>query len=337
MTRGAFPLPAALALLACLWAPRPLAALASGADFLSAQIPARPAAMAGAYGAYDDDAVAFLWNPGALGKVPEPMLSATHFLSIVDTEFDQASYVQPLRVWNSNGGLGMDIQYDTTTNFDQIDAQGNNLGAVENYDLLVAGGGGLALSDALRLGVTAKLFSSRLAEYKAQGFAVDLGAQSDITGRLTLGMALLNMGTQSAYDEVADPLPTDYSLAARYLLVDSSLVRIQTAAQLDRPWSTDGPVTLGVGAEYWYARSLVFRAGYKFGVDVGPLSMGAGFKWQGLSLDYAYNTLGDLGMTNRFSMTVELGTLFKKLGWTVEPIQGLRPREEPGPLHVSAP
>jgi len=334
------PLPRARAwLLAALAlaAPRALPALDSGADFLSAQVPARPAGMAGAFGAYNDDAVAFLWNPAALGKLPGPMVSATHFLSIADTEFDQASFNQPLRVWDADAGLGLNVQYDTTTNFDQIDAQGNDLGAVENYDLLVGASGGIALSGATRLGVTAKVFDSRLAEYKARGFALDLGGQSDITSRLTLGVALSNMGTQSAYDQVADPLPTDFSLSGRYLLVDSDLVSLQTAAQLDRLWSTDGPITLGLGAEYWYARSLVFRAGWKFGVDVGPLSLGAGFKWQGFSLDYAYNTLGNLGMTNRFSVSMELGTVFKKIGWTVDPIQGTRPAAPAGPGHVSAP
>jgi hypothetical protein len=233
--------------------------------------------------------------------------------------------------------MGLDIQYDTTTNFDQIDALGNDLGAVPNYDLLVGGSAGLALSGSTRLGVTAKVFDSLLSDFKARGFAVDLGGQSDITDRLTLGLALLNMGAQSAYDQVADPLPTDFSLAGRYLLVDSSLVSIQTAAQLDRPWSTDGPITLGLGAEYWYAHALVFRAGWKFGADVGPFSLGAGFKWQGFSLDYAYNTLGSLGMTNRFSVSMELGTIFRKLGWTVDPIQNARPEPPAGPVHVSAP
>lgn len=338
MRRAALPLLWGGFLAAALALPRALPALATGADFLDAEIPARPAAMAGAFAAYTDDAVAFLWNPAALGQVPEPMLSATHFLSIVDTEFDQASFIEPLRVWDSDAGLGLDMQYDTTTNFDQIDAQGNDLGAVENYDLLVAGSGGLSLGGGLRLGATAKVFDSRLASFQAKGFAVDLGGQSDINDHLTLGAAMMNLGNQSAYDTVADPLPTKFSLAGRYLLVSSNLVTIQTAAQLDRPWSGDEPYTLGFGAEYWYMHTLVFRAGWLFGEDVvGPLSLGVGFKWQSFSLDYSYSSLGDLGMTNRFSLTVALGSLFQRMGWTVDPIQGTRPAPEAAVPHVSAP
>jgi hypothetical protein len=293
--------------------------------------------MAGAFAAYSDDPVAFLWNPAALGKVSEPMVSATHFLSIVDTEFDQASFIQPLRIGASNAGMGMNIQYDTTSNFDQIDAQGNDLGAVANYDLLVGGSAGLSLSDSVRLGVTAKVFGSRLAEYQARGFAVDLGGQSDITENTTLAATLMNLGSQSAYDQVADPLPTDFNLAARTMIINTDQESIQMGAQLDRPFSTDIPITLGVGGEYCYIHTLSFRAGWLFGAEVGPFSLGLGFKWQGFSLDYAYNTLGNLGETNRFSISVELGTLFQRLGWTVAPIQGRPPLPPPGPVHVSVP
>lgn len=322
--------------LACLL-PHSLRALESGADFLNAQIPARPAAMAGAFAAYSDDPVAFLWNPAALGAATEPMLSATHFLSIVDTEFDQASFIQPLRIGESKAGMGMNVQYDTTSNFDQIDASGNDLGAVENYDLLVGASGGMSLGGTMRLGISAKVFDSRLLTYEARGFAVDLGGQSDVTDRLTLAATLMNLGTQSAYDQVADPLPSNFNLAGRYLIVNTDQEMIQMGAQLDRPFSTDAPITLGLGGEYCYVHTLVFRAGWLFGALLGPFSLGVGFKWHGFSLDYAYNTLGDLGMTNRFSLSVELGTLFQRLGWTVDPIQGGRAPGEGGPVHVTAP
>ena len=325
-----------LAAALCL-APGGLLALESGADFLDAQIPARPAAMAGAFAAYSDDPVAFLWNPAALGAAAEPMVSATHFLSIVDTEFDQASFIQPLRIGDSKAGMGMNVQYDTTTNFDQIDAAGNDLGAVENYDLLVGGSAGMSLGGTMRLGFTAKVFDSRLLTYEARGFAVDLGGQSDVTDRMTLAATLMNLGTQSAYDQVADPLPTNFDLAGRYLIFDADEEMIQMGAQLDRPFSTDLPITLGVGGEYSYRRTLVFRAGWLFGTQLGPFSLGVGFKWHGFSVDYAYNSLGDLGMTNRFSVSVELGTLFQRLGWTVDPIQNGRPSGEEAPVHVTAP
>lgn len=323
------------ALLALLALSGQLPALYSGADFLRAEIPARPAALAGAFGAFDDDVNAFLWNPAALGAVRQPLVGATHFASIVDTAFNHAAFVQPLTVWDNPAGLGLSIQYSSTAGFNQIDLAGNDLGPVENYDLVLLAGGGMQISRTLNLGINAKAFNSRLAEFRARGFAVDLGGQSRVHERVTLGVALLDVGAQEAYDQVADPLPTLFRMAGRFHVLRNDESEIEAALQLDRPWSTNGAITLGTAVEYWYRQVIAFRAGWRMGADLGPFSLGAGFRWQGLTVDYAYNSLGDLGLTHRFSLGAELGTLFKRLGWTVEPIEGLRP--DAGPRRATAP
>jgi hypothetical protein len=329
--RGGFLLAGLAALL-----PQRAHALAAGADFLRAEIPARPAAIAGAFAAFDDDVSAFLWNPAALSALKQPLVGATHFTSIVDTAFDQASFVQPLRVWDQAAGIGLSIQDSSTSNFDQIDSNGNDVGAVENYDLVLLVGGGLRLSKTLGLGLNLKTFNSRLAEFRSRGFAVDLGLQSQLNPRVSFGVALMDVGAQEAYDQVADPLPTLFRLGVKGVVIKDEETTLQVAAQLDRPWATNGPITLAVGAEYWYRDMVAFRSGWRFGEDLGPFSLGLGFKYQGFNLDYAYNSLGDLGQTHRFSVGAELGTLFQRLGWTVKPIEGLRP-DRSDPNRISAP
>jgi hypothetical protein len=331
------PLLVPLLLLAPLLAPARLCAISSGADFLSMQVPARPAGMAGAFVAFTDDANAFQWNPSALGALDQPRLGATHFNSIADTSFDAVSFAQPLKVWGADSGLGLSLQYDSTSNFNQVNADGSDGGAVENYDLLMDLAGGLALSPTLRLGVGGKVFTSRLAEFRARGAAVDIGGQADLHPRVTLGVSLQNLGVQEAYDQQADPLPTLLRMGGRVLVLNSPEVRIQGALELDKPWGGNGPSTLGLGAEYCYQGVLVLRAGWMVGDEQAPLSLGLGFKWRGLSLDYAYNSLGDLGLAQRFSLSAELGTVFQRLGLTVEPIQGARPPQPGGPAHVNAP
>ncbi|HXB97406.1 MAG TPA: PorV/PorQ family protein [bacterium] len=327
----------ALLLGLCLAAPAArVEALSSGADFLSVQVPARPAALAGAFVAYHDDPNAFLWDPAALGALTEPLLGATQFSSIGDTNFDEAAFAQPLRIWDADAGLGLAVQYDSTSNFDQIDANGNNLGAVENYDLLMDLAGGLALTPTLRLGVGGKLFSSRLQEFQSHGLAVDVGGQSDMGSKVTLGVSFNNLGLQQSYDQVSDPLPAVLEMGARVQVVDTPMIQVNGAAELDRPWAGDNPITLGLGLEYSVMRAVVFRAGWRLGQDLGALSLGLGFRWRGMTLDYAYDNLGDLGLTNRFSLGVELGTLFKRWGLTVDPIQGQRPPADPT-NHVQAP
>lgn len=314
----------ALLALVSLLIPRQGRALSAGADFLKVELPARPAAMAGAFVAFSDDSSGFLWNPAALGALKQPQLGVTHFNSILDTSFDQVAYAQPLKVWGADSGVGLQVQHSSTANFNQTDLNGNDLGAIENYDLVLGASAGTAITKSIRLGVGAKLFNSRLAEFRARGFAIDLGAQNQLSERVSLGASFMDLGTQEAYDKVADPLPTRLRLGFKATVIDTPEVFIQTAGQLERPWTTNDNITFGLGAEYWYQRVLAFRAGWKFGVDLGPFSLGLGFKYQGFSFDYSYNTLGDLGLTHRLSMGAELGTVFAKAGWLVDAITGER-------------
>jgi len=281
----------------------------SGADFLVADIPARPAALAGAFAAYDDDSNAFLWNPAALAKLGQTSLSATHFSSVVDTSYDQASLGIPIDGW---GGLGLSVQHSSTSNLDETDLAGNDLGSIPNGDWVLDFGYGVTVMTGLNLGLGLRGFDSRLAEFDSQGYAVDLGLQNDINRRLTFGLALDNLGQAQAYDQVSDPLPSLLRLGFRGLLVDSKEVLITAAAELDRPWNTSDPLLLALGAEYWYEGLVAFRVGYRFGVDNGNLSLGLGLKWIGLDFDYAYVSQGDLGQTHRFSISAELGTLYEK-------------------------
>ncbi len=326
-----------LALAIAAGAARPLAAATAGADFLKVELPARPGAMAGAFVAFSDDASGFLWNPAALGALAQPQVGITHFNSILDTSFDQAAYAQPLRAWDRDSGVGLSIQYSSTSNFNQTDLNGNDLGAIGNHDLVLGTAAGTALTPALRLGLGAKVFESQLAEFKSRGFALDLGAQQQVNDRVTLGAAFVDWGSQEAYDKVADPLPTRLRLGLKATLIDSPDAFIQSGLQMDRPWTTTDNITLGLGAEYWYQRVLAFRVGWKFGVDLGPFSVGLGFRFRGLSFDYAYNTLGDLGLTHRLSMGAELGTLLSKAGWLADAITGQASATAPEPPHIPAP
>jgi hypothetical protein len=287
-------------------------ALSSGADFLRAEIPARPAGMAGAFAAFHDDASAFLWNPAASAWVAEPVVSATHFNSVIDTSFDQASFVQPLEIMKYPGGLAFGLQYSSTANLTETDLAGNDKGAIANHDFVFQAAYGLRLGPGLALGAGLKGFSSQLAEFQSQGAAVDLGFQSRITERVDLGISFLNLGSQSAYDQQADPLPSLLRIALKGVLVDTPEVMLLAGLEADRPMASSDPVYVNAGAEYWLTRILVFRAGWRFGADSGNLTLGAGVKWYGLGFDYAYVSMGDLGISHRFSISAELGKVFEK-------------------------
>jgi hypothetical protein len=87
---------------------------------------------------------------------------------------------------------------------------------------------------------------------------------------------------------------------------------VQSGLEVDRPWTSSDPILFNAGAEYWYRKTMAFRAGWRFGADTGNLTIGCGVKWYGLSFDYAYASMGDIGITHRFSIGAELGKAFEK-------------------------
>jgi hypothetical protein len=298
-------------LLLLLLLPQALGADDSGADFLLAQVPARPAGMGGVFVAFHDDPSAFLWNPASVAYALSPAISATEYNSIVDTSYEELSYAQDLDLLQTPGGLGLGVQYDSTANLEQTDLQGNDIGAINNYDLVLQGAYGIRLNRELSLGLGLKGFGSQLAEYHSSGYAVDLGAQSDLNSWLGVGLAFQNLGEESAYDSGTDPLPAAMRLGLRIVAVNEENVLVQAGAEIVKEWDTSYPTLVNFGAEYYLARVVALRAGWSFGEEEGNLSLGAGLTWEGISFDYAYVSLGDLGLTQRFSLTTELGKFIR--------------------------
>jgi hypothetical protein len=103
--------------------------------------------------------------------------------------------------------------------------------------------------------------------------------------------------------------PINFRLGGAYKFANRNLT---TACDILVP--TDTPVKISVGAEYWYRNIVCFRGGYKFqkqfdynqyGTNgLEGLSLGVGFKYQIVQVDYAFATLGFLGATHRVSLTV---------------------------------
>jgi hypothetical protein len=287
--------------------------------------------------AFRDDPHAFLWNPAALGATVQPLLGATHFQSIIDTSYDQAAFCQPIHNRKLPGGMGLALMHSSTANLNETDLQGRDAGVIENGDWVLHTAYGFQLNSTLGLGVALKGFNSRLDDYKSRGFAVDLGAQSQVSRRVTVGACFSELGVQEAYESQADPLPSLLRLGARGVLVDEPEVMIVAAAQLDRPWTSADPILLNLAAEYWYARKAAFRGGWRFGADTGNFTLGAGLKWAGMGLDYAFVSMGEIGISQRLSLTLELKTVLEMAKVYVPELNEGRDAPPPPPRRPEAP
>jgi hypothetical protein len=63
-----------------------------------------------------------------------------------------------------------------------------------------------------------------------------------------------------------------------------------------------------LGLEYWLLNSLALRGGYQLGYDGGDLSAGAGFRFGGFGLDYAFVPYSVLGNSHRVSVNYAFGS-----------------------------
>ncbi len=288
-------------------------ALVAGADYLRVEIPARPTALGGAFGAFFDDPHAFLFNPAALGPAPRAAVAATHFMSIIDTSYNLAVLTQPFKFKALPGSAGLAVQQNSTANLIETDLNGTVVGAIDNYDLVLTAAYGGRLTSTLSSGLAIKAFNSHLAGLQARGAALDIGFISELNPRVSLGLAFQNLGVQEAYENQAAPLPSFLRIAARGVAWQSPETEILVAGEIDRPWTTSDPILLNVGAEYWQGKVFAFRAGYRLGAVLGQVSVGMGLRWEGLAFDYTYVAMGDLGASQRFTLGAELAPLFKKL------------------------
>jgi len=183
---------------------------------------------------------------------------------------------------------------------------------------------GRYLTDRVSVGITAKLVNEK---YGANGYrtaAFDVGIIYRAPFRnLKIGMSILNFSNKVRYSGSY----IDYSYSNSYLtdtpvpFEDWSLPMTfrfgavidvydqgphKLIAALDMVHPNDNIEQYNIGAEYAYDARLFFRLGYQLTAYEGGFSTGIGMRWNLIELDYAITTLGELGVTNRLSLGLNL-------------------------------
>lgn len=298
---------------------------ARGAESLSfVKVPqgARSAAMGGAFSMVPASAEALWYNPAGAAGLRGMDLRFSHLAWIGETSNEYLT-----GAWgNGRAAAGVFLQYAGTNDVSR-DAFGVE-GADFGVSAMTAGLSGGYAFKRLRLGIGARLLQQSVAGAAASGFAGDVGAQADLwRDKVVLSFSALNLGSAPEPGSMAEPVMAPQNLRAGLGLLGAAGFSLLAEY---RHWTAGGQGGMALGGEYALRQGsmgLAGRLGYESDLSGGEagagLSTGVGIKFGDLSLDYGFQTLGDLGAVHRAT-----------LGWSfrVRAVEA-----EPGPKASTTP
>lgn len=289
------------ALLALSAFPLSAEQIPTGAAFLKIPIGARAMGLGGAYTALGQDASAMAWNPSGLAGIKRVDIVAAHNQWIAGTQVSFAGYGQRLF-----GAVAIGVNYLTFNagSLERRDAQGKRLGDFNAQDKALGVSLALSLGPNIAVGGTAKRIEQRLDEAKAEGQALDIGAQIKMHRKLTVGACLRHLGPQMKFVNEPYALPATLSAGiALHLSPSLSVAAEGRTEQSDPSKKTD----FAVGLEYnllelkrsYFWAPVTWRLGFLAPNQPGA---GVGLKILGSQVDYAIANFEDLGITHRLSL-----------------------------------
>jgi hypothetical protein len=270
--------------------------------------------MGGVVAAAAQGAEALFQNPAALSRLePEaPSEVAVGYDALVETAYQgAAAYARPL---GRDGAIGAGFVYASQAAQTTYSRIGDASGSFTPLDL-AAGAGYARRIGPVALGAGLKLIRSSLADQSGTSAAVDLGVLAkhvaDIgDGPLDAGGSVTNLGPPLKLGATADPLPLNVRAGAVWHVAPTFDAALDLVFPVDQdPYAAFGiearfPAAIVGSARPWVA---ALRAGYNQNsgrtVDgFAGLSLGGGLDLAALRVDYAWITLGSLGMANRITL-----------------------------------
>ncbi|OGR88384.1 MAG: hypothetical protein A3A86_03540 [Elusimicrobia bacterium RIFCSPLOWO2_01_FULL_60_11] len=293
-----------------------MAYASSGASFLKLGVGARASGLGSAYTAVANDVTSLYWNPSGLSRMKRKELSAMHTQLFSDTRYDFVGYAHP----TGRGTFGFGAAYLTQG---AIEGRSEDRSQASDFiasDLALTAGFGKSVTSRMSLGGNVKMIQSRISEFSATGFALDLGGIWKASSKARVGLSLLNLGTKMNFADEAYDLPLTLSGGAAYHFFDTMLV---SADLKHHPY--DSRTSFGIGTEFSLISMFSLRAGYLASSarsaaaqgsaaktedlsKMAGLGFGMGLKIRpGIAIDYSFTPAGDLGNYQTISLSMKFG------------------------------
>ena len=295
----------------------PLFAQQGTYNFLLTDVSARAAALNGSFVSMKDDPNVLFYNPASIGTLSMPKVSVSYVNHLMDVNAGTLSYGQYIE---GIGNVGAGVIYMNYGSFNRTDEFLNMLGTFSAADVALVAGIAAHYDNDILVGINAKYIYSSIAEYGSTALAVDLGFLYDIPSQnLSIGGSVLNIGKQlRTYAGLDESLPLDVKVGVtkrpEHLPVSLNIDFHRLNESGDK--FLDRFSNFTIGTEFLMSKSLCVRVGYnnkqrkefKTGTSagLGGFSLGFGLVLSEYQIDYAYNSYGDFGGIQRFSLGINL-------------------------------
>ena len=277
----------------------------AGFQALKIGIGARESALGEAASSLTNDANAVFWNVGALPLISGPTVYLTHNEWLVNSRVDALVAAVPVNSYTfglSVMNFGIESYEETTA----TDPEGTGR-MVSAGDLMVGLAAAKRFTDRLTIGLQVKYVREQLDQDVFSNVLFDVGTLY-YTGfrQLRLAFTIQHFGASVNGLRESFRMPLLFRMSVADDLVDMQTFRLSTSFELVHP--TDNNEWVNWGIESVFLNMLSLRAGYRFQVDEGDFSLGAGLALQQIAifqmhLDYAYVPYGDLlGVTHRITL-----------------------------------
>lgn len=279
-------------------------------DFLRIPMNARAAALGNTFLTMRNDVTSLFSNPAALASLETPAASVGFFKHLLDVNAGYAVYGQQLE---GIGTVSAGVVYLDYGSFEETDRFGDRAGAEFGAgDLAVSLGYGRSTGN-LAYGAALKFVYSSIENYSSSAAAADLGVSYYFPDeQIVLAAGVLNLGTQlGSYAGIDESLPFDVRFGVGKKLEHLPLNIMFNFHKLNE--SEHRFENYSIGGEFDLSNALKARVGYynemrrelKIGntAKLAGFSGGFGLRISTYTVDYAYNSLGEIGALHRFSLS----------------------------------
>ena len=268
---------------------------------------ARAVALGGAYSTIEQSALASWYNPASISSLQGFDIGFSHLSWIGDT----SNELLTLGWGNGNIGVGGFLQYAGTNDMAR-DINGVDLGQFGVSSMTFGLSASYRISK-LRMGINTKMLQQTVNDSTGIGFAVDLGTLASLWNKqLRASVSVLNLGIAAESGELVGISETPMNIRFGLGLYKFSNFNIMSEYRL---WTVSQHATISAGTEYFFNTGdirIALRAGYESGLSAGELAAGLtgglGLERGNLGLDYAYQSIGNLGSAHTISLNWKLPT-----------------------------